>query len=37
MQCNYDLYFHHQLVDAREMLGEFERFYYNRNVRNMPW
>ena len=35
MQYNYHFHLHHQLVDASQMLGEFEGFYYNRNVRNM--
>ena len=30
MQYNYDL--HHQLVDASQMLQEFEIFYNNTNV-----
>ena len=35
MQYNYDFHFHHQLVDPSQMLGEFESFYYNRNVHNV--
>ena len=31
MQYNYDCHLHHQLVDASQMLGEFESFYYNGN------
>ena len=34
MQYNYDFHLHHQLVDASQTLGEFESFYYNRNVHN---
>ena len=26
---------HHHLVDESQMLGEFETFYYNRNVHNV--
>ena len=37
MQYNYDFHFHHQLVNASQMLGEFESFYYNRNVDNGSW
>ena len=37
MQYNYDFHFHHQLVDPSQMLGEFESFYYNRNVHNGTW
>ena len=32
MQYNYDCHLHHQLVDASQMLGEFESFYYNGNL-----
>ena len=35
MQYNYDFHLHHQLVDASQMLGEFESSYYNRNVHNV--
>ena len=31
---SYDFHLHHQLVDECHMLGEFESFYYNRNVHN---
>ena len=27
---------HHQLVDESQMFGEFQSFYYNRNVRDLP-
>ena len=37
MQYNYDFHLHHQLVDASQMLGEFESFYYNKNVDNVSW
>ena len=37
MQYNYDFHLHHQLVDASQILGEFESFYYNRNVHNGSW
>ena len=37
MQYNYDFNLHHQLVDESQMLGEFESFYYNRNIHHMPW
>ena len=35
MQYNYDFHLHHQLVDASQMLGKFESFYYNRNDHNV--
>ena len=35
MQYNYDFHLHHQLVDASQMLEEFESFYYHRNVHNV--
>ena len=35
MQYNYD--FHHQLVDANQMLGEFESFHCNMKIHNMSW
>ena len=35
MQYNYHFHLDHQLVDASQMLEEFERFYYNRNVHNV--
>ena len=28
---------YHQLVDESQMLGQFESFYYNRNVHNVSW
>ena len=37
MQYNYDFHLHHWLVDASQMLGEFESFHYNRNVHNVSW
>ena len=37
MQYNYDFHLRNQLVDASQMLGEFESFYYNRNVYNVSW
>ena len=37
MQYNYDFHLHHQLVDASQMFGEIESFYYNRNVHNGSW
>ena len=37
MQYNYDFHLHNQLVDASQMLGEFENFYYSRNVHNVSW
>ena len=37
MQYNYDFHLHHQRVEASQMLGEFESFYYNRNLHNIPW
>ena len=35
MQYNYDFHLHYQLVDASQMLGEFESFHCNRNVHNV--
>ena len=35
MHYNYDFHLHHQLIDAVQMSGGFESFYYNRNVRNV--
>ena len=35
MQYNSDFQLHHQLVDASQMLGEFESFYCNSNVYNV--
>ena len=37
MQYNNDFHLHHWLVDASQMLGEFESFYCNRNVDNVYW
>ena len=37
MQYNYDFHLHHQRVEASQMLEEFESFYYNRNLHNIPW
>ena len=37
MQYNYDFHFHHQLVDASQMLEEFKSFYHHRNVYNGSW
>ena len=37
MQYNCDFHLRHQLVDASQMLGEFESFYYIRNVHNDSW
>ena len=37
MQYNYGFHFHHWLVDASQMLGEFESFHCNRNVHNVSW
>ena len=37
MQYNYDFHFHNWLVDASQMLGEFESFHCNRNVHNVSW
>ena len=37
MQYNYDFHLHHWLVDASQMLGEFESFHCNRNVDNVYW
>ena len=37
MQYNYDFHLHHWLVDASQMLGEFESFHCNRNVDNVSW
>ena len=37
MQYNYDFHFHNWLVDASQMLGEFESFHCNRNVDNVSW
>ena len=37
MQYNYDFHLHHWLVDASQMLGEFESFHCNRNVHNVSW
>ena len=37
MQNNYDFHLHHWLVDANQMLGEFESFHCNRNVHNVSW
>ena len=37
MQYNYDFQLHHQLINASQMLGEFESFHYNRNVYNVSW
>ena len=35
MQYNYNFHLHHWLVDASQMLGEFEIFHCNRNVHNV--
>ena len=35
MQYNNDFHLRHQLVDASQMLGEFESFHCNRNVHNV--
>ena len=35
MQYNYDFHLHYQLVDASQMLGEFESFHCNRNAHNV--
>ena len=35
MQYNYDFQLHHQLINASQMLGEFESFHYNRNVHSV--
>ena len=35
MQYNYDFHLHHQLVDASQMLQEFEIFYDNTNVHSV--
>ena len=35
MQHNYDFHLHHQLVDASQMLQEFEIFYDNTNVHSV--
>ena len=35
MRNNYDFHLHYQLVDASQMLGEFESFHCNRNVHNV--
>ena len=35
MQYNYDFHLHYQPVDASQMLGEFESFFFNRNVHNV--
>ena len=37
MNYNYDFHLHHQLVDASEMLGEFESFHYSRNAQHVSW
>ena len=37
MQYNCDFHLHHWLVDASQMLGEFESFHCNRNVNNVSW
>ena len=37
MQYNYDFHLYYRLVDASQMLGEIERFHYNRNVHNVSW
>ena len=37
MQNNYDFHLRHQLVDASQMFGEMESFYYNRSVHNVYW
>ena len=37
MQYNYDFHLHHQLVDANQMLGEFESFHCNRKIHNVSW
>ena len=37
MHYNYDFHLNHQQVDGGQMLGEFESFYYNRNVHNGSW
>ena len=37
IQYNYDCHLDHQLVDESQTLGEFERFYCNRNVHNVSW
>ena len=35
MQYNYDFHLDHQLVDASQMLQEFEIFYDNTNVHSV--
>ena len=35
MQYNYDFHLHHQLVDASQMLQEFEIFYDSTNVHSV--
>ena len=37
MQYNYDFHLHHWLVDANQILGEFESFHCNRNVDDLSW
>ena len=37
MQYNYDFHFHNWLVDASQMLGEFESFHCNRDLHNVTW
>ena len=34
---NHNFHLHNQLVDASQMLGKFEIFYYNKNVHNVSW
>ena len=37
MQDNNDFHLHHRLVDAIQMLEEFESFHCHRNVHNVSW
>ena len=37
MQYDYDFHLHHWLVEASQMLREFESFHCNRKVHNVSW
>ena len=37
LPCNIIMIFIYRLVDTSQMLGEIERFHYNRNVHNVSW
>ena len=37
MQYNHDFHLHRQLLDANQILGEFESSYHNRNFHHVGW